>query len=488
MDNDPLLDVFSVVPEQPNIFSVYLNTGTLYDLACGRVETCKHNFVVNGGASNIVGVGGRNQTYKSFMIDTFIARVLSIYKNVRCLIFDSENSKVDTQRYDNLALYNQTVSDRIRLFDTTTDDLNTFHAKIKDIVEYKKKHAKDFLVETPFLDDNTHKPIVMMVPTLVGIDSLTMATVFDDIDTVQKTGLNDSSLNTIWMKSGKYKTILMRQFVQYARSANIYFFLTAHIGENKDLSGNPYAHPMKQMQFMNQSDRLKDVGSQFQFLCNTYLQTKSASVLTDKDHNCYYPDDEFNNPVELNRVDLMVARNKINASGIVVPFIVSQYQGLMNNLTHLQYLKDMKDEVLINGKGNMKLTMYPEVSFTRNNIRKKTQEDLRLERALDLSAQFIFIKNTWSKYKLPVDISLSVEHFSEYLTNHSEMMNDILDSRSYWTYSNDERPMLTIFDIIEMVNTNKVYSKNVDMGKEISKKNKKISDTATATSADQKVA
>lgn len=482
-------DMFDVMPEQPNIFSVYLNTGTLYDLACGRVEACKNNYVINGGASNIVGVGGRNQTYKSYMIDTFIARILSIYKNVQCVIFDSENSKVNTQRYDNLSLYNQTVSNRIRLYDTTTDDLNTFHAKIKDMVEFKKKHAKDLMIETPFLDETTKKPIVIMLPTLVGIDSFTMATVFDDIDTVQKSQLNDSSLNTIWMKSGKYKTILMRQFVQYARSANIYFFLTAHVGENKDLTGKPYSHPMKQMQFMAQSDRLKDVGSQFQFLCNTYLQTKGVTVLEDKDHNCYYPDDEFNNSVELNRVGLMVARNKINASGIVVPFIVSQYQGLMNNLTHLQYLKDMKDEVLLTGKGNMKLTMYPEVSFSRNNIRNKTQEDLRLERALDLSAQFIFVKNTWSKYKLPVDISLSVEHFSEYLTNHSEMMNDILDSRSYWTYSKDDRSMLTIFDIIDMVNTNKVFAKHVDMGKEISKKkDKKISDTATATSADQKAA
>lgn len=451
------MDIFSVIPAPIDLFTVYLNTGTLFDLACGTVIPCQNNYVVNGGMSNILGIAGKSQTYKSTVLESFMARAMSIYTNTRCAILDSENNKTSTTRYDHFAINGVKVSDRISLYDTTTDDLNTFHDKISSVVDYKVKHAKDLMVETPFLDKNG-KPIMMITPTFMGIDSFTACQTESTSDAVEDTKLDDSSLNTVWMKSGKNKTLFMRQLVQYARKANIYFFLTAHVGENKDLGAGPYAQPTKQFQFFAQKEKLKDVGSQFEFLTNTFLKTGSASVMQNQsDRTCLYPAD-FSTAAELNKVNVTVVRNKINASGLMIPFVVSQYKGIMNILTHLQYLKDQKEEVLLQQRGaNMSAALYPNTSFTRNTIREKSEADYKLERAIDLSAQFIYIKNCWTSFSLPVDISdMTTEMFVTGLTKDSAMINDILESRSYWTYNkHDLRPMLSIFDIIEMIKTGK---------------------------------
>lgn len=451
------INAMDVIGPQPNIFITYLNTGTLLDIALGTPAKCKNNYVFNGGLSNILGIGGRSQTYKSTIADSIVARVASIYPDIQVLIFDSENSKPGLKRYNDFALFNMDLTDRIRLFDTTTDDLNSIYEKIKSIVEYKKKHEKELLIETPFLDKDG-KNIKIMLPTICLIDSFTVAKVNSEIENIEKSQLDSSDLNTLWMKSGKNKTIFMRQIVQYARSASIYFILTAHIGENKDLNASPYMPIRKQMQFMSQKDRLKDVGSQFEFLTNSFFYTNSPTILTSGSGNnkeCYYPS-IFNNAVELNKVELTITRNKVNISGILVPMVISQFEGIVDPLVYVEYLKDHCDKIndVFTQKGaNMSTFIYPDVSFTRNTIREKSKKDYKLTKALEICAQFKYLKNVGSNLDNIIDLSTSTEKFMDFLLgkDNSEI-NDILESRSYWTYVKCDRPLLTIYDIIDKVN------------------------------------
>ena len=478
------MDILDILPAQTSVFTVYLNTGTLLDLACGAVLETRDHFTVNGGLSNIVGIGGRSQTYKSSIMDGLIARAMSIYTDVQCVVFDTENSKPGIDRYDDLAMDGRTISDRIRLYDTTTDDLNSFHDKIKSIVDYKKKHLKEMMVETPFIDEHTHRPITMPIPTIIAIDSFTMAGANSETESIEDNALDDSALNTIWMKSGKNKTLFMLQLVQYARATNIYFVLTAHVGDNMAIGTGPMAHPVKQLQYMKQNDRLKNVGSQFQFLTNTFLQTQGVSTLTTSDgKECYYPAG-FPNPIELNRVNISVVRNKINASGTMVPFVVSQYEGLMNTLTYVQYLKDQKAEELLVQKGaNMSPTIYPDSSFTRKSIRERSQSDKRLQRALEISAQFLYLKHCWSN-RIPVDLSLSIEHFVERLTADTTIMHEVLDSRGYWTYSQTDTQYLSIFDIVDRIHHSTTDPVVVDMSPRKKGKASKESSSAAPTTLD----
>lgn len=451
------INAFDIVGPQPNIFTVHLNTNTLLDLALGIPSKNNKNYVLNGGLSNILGIGGRSQTYKSTIADSIVSRVASIYPDIQVLIFDSENSKPGLKRYNDFALFDMDLTDRIRLFDTTTDDLNSIHEKIKSIVEYKKKHAKDLMIETPFLDSDK-KPIQIMLPTICVIDSFTVAKVNSEIENIEKTQLDSSDLNTLWMKSGKNKTIFMRQLVQYARSANMYFILTAHIGENKDLNASPYAPIKKQMQFMLQKDRLKDVGSQFEFLTNSFFYTHSPTLLTNgsgANKECYYPY-KFNNAVELNKVELTITRNKVNVSGIEVPLVISQFEGIIDSLVYVEYLKDhceKVDDVFTQKGANMSTFLYPEVSFTRNTIREKSKNDYKLNRALEICAQYKYLQNIGNELSNTIDLSVSSDKFMEFLLGKDKSeINDILESRSYWTYVKCDRPLLTIYDIIDKVN------------------------------------
>ena len=68
------------------------------------------------------------------------------------------------------------------------------------------------------------------------------------------------------------------------------------------------------MQYMKQSDKLKNVGSNFTFLTTALIQTLKASVLQDSNKECLYPT-QFSTDMEVNRVDTAMVRCKNNAAG-----------------------------------------------------------------------------------------------------------------------------------------------------------------------------
>ena len=109
---------------------------------------------------------------------------------------------------------------------------------------------------------------------------------------------------------------------------------------------NSFMPPAKQMQYMKQSDKLKNVGSNFTFLTTALIQTLKASVLQDSNKECLYPT-QFSTDMEVNRVDTAMVRCKNNAAGNQLPFILSQYQGILNSVTNFNYLRDHKDFGLI---------------------------------------------------------------------------------------------------------------------------------------------
>ena len=63
-----------------------------------------------------------------------------------------------------------------------------------------------------------------------------------------------------------------------ASKAGVYVIMTAHVGDKMDL--DPYAPAPKQLQYMKNNDRMKNVGSNFEFLTTSLVQTLKATVIS----------------------------------------------------------------------------------------------------------------------------------------------------------------------------------------------------------------
>ena len=198
---------------------------------------------------------------------------------------------------------------------------------------------------------------------------------------------------------------------------------------------------------------MKNVGSNFEFLVTSLLQTIKAEVMQDSNKQCEYPD-KFSTPVDVNRVDTVMVRCKNNSSGMQIPFVVSQYQGILNSVTNFLFLKTNKNYGMDVGGNNAHFSMklLPDVSFTRKSIRELSDKEYRLYRAIELTAQYCFIQRLWNTTRAPAYLHMGIDRFAEKLSTSKSMTLDrVLQSTGVWSTSTQERERLTLMDILPLL-------------------------------------
>ena len=429
----------------------YMNTGTLFDYYTGAFRPGMNNtWVLDGGLSQALGIMGRGQTYKSGIAGSLLANAMLVHPDSQAFVYETEGTINSEARYNDFVPRDTPVSDRILFKNTTTGSLTDFYEDFNKLVEEKIKHKKDYIVESPFLNPKTGKPFNTWVPTFVLIDSFSRASVTKGDEALNDNAIDDSALNTLYMLNGNAKTKIMSDLPAKASKAGIFTILTAHVGDQ--IAMNSFMPPAKQMQYMKQSDKLKNVGSNFTFLTTALIQTLKASVLQDSNKECLYPT-QFSTDMEVKRVDTAMVRCKNNAAGNQLPFILSQYQGILNSVTNFNYLRDHKDFGLIpsGNRGFAPLLMKDKV-VGRKNLRETADADYKLRRALELIAQLCFIQNCWSTWNLPEYVRMPVEHFAELLDKSEKCSVDrVLNSTGVWSTSKQERERMTLMDILQFL-------------------------------------
>ena len=467
------LDKFDI---KESTFVPYLNTGTMLDIANGKyVPGADGCTILNGGVPQTMGLAGRQQRFKSTEILSFVMNVLGRYEHAEAVVYDTESS---LQKDRILSMGDMPVengNNRLKLISHTEYQTEDFVEFIKKVAEDKRKNAKEYTVQTPILDPVTQEPVSMMIPTLVVIDSWSEMRSKAVTDAMDKVNSSDAGTNMVYMTEGNIKTKVMSQLPRIASRAGIYFFFTVHIGEKYSL--DPYAPKNKDLPHMKSSDKLKNAGSDFSFLVSTLLEARDAKVLQSDKKECFYPD-VFTNPTEYSRIGNVVCRCKNNGSGTQFSHVVSQSTGIDTNLTNYDYLRTNKFYGLPGNHITHTTTLTPQTSISRTNISKKVREDRRLARALEILSQLCQVQQSWSLKDMPVPLDMTPETLAEKLTAMSNYhIDDILESRGYWSYSkNETRPYLSLFDILAIVDNKykpKLHKANPD-GKagETSKKQK----------------
>ena len=428
----------------------YLNTGTLLDIALGQYERgIDGQWYLNGGLAPITGVCGRAGNYKSTIVDSIIAQILLRYSAIEVWKHDTEQNTFTLTRFDKMASP-VVISERIRLTNAADMTLPEFMERLKEICAHKVKNKKDYTIETPFIDPETGKARIIWIPTLVDIDSFTCLRPLQEEVNMTKIDVEDGAHNMSDMFDGKIKRKLMFEFSRWAAKYGVFFIMTAHVDDTPNI--DPRNPAQKQLQFLKQSDRIKGVGSQFEFLTNVLLQGTAPTPLLDSQKGPEYPNGNTMN-VDVNEVYVKILRCKTNATGTIVPLVMSQNLGILANLTNYHFLKNQGDFGFIKKGHNRYSLLSSDVMLHRNSIIETLKDNYEVSRSLEILAQLKWISIYWNVRNQPVDIPETAEAFvDKIVSSNSTTISDILNSRGYWTFDkNDPRPYMSLFDILEMI-------------------------------------
>lgn len=429
---------------------VQYNTGTLVDYMTGSFVPGVHgHWYLQGGLSNLItGLGGRNGTYKSTLMTSFMVRMLAIYLEAEGVLADSEFTIIrDMERVRRFTGELGNIGDRIAPVSATTLDINDLFQQIQTIVKQKSEAMKECMALTPFVDFKTGKQIKAWIPTPYFVDSYSELAGANEDELVDVEGVTGKKTKTIYMVEGGNKTTFMRRVRRLCEQYGILLLLTAHIDDNREIGS--MAGPRKQMVHMKQSDALKNVGSSFKKLTNPYIHIEGCRNLNDSQT---YPSSRYRN-IDLNEIVIKISRGKTNMSGISLPLIMSQSDGLLSGLTNYHYLKSLDYFGLIGSKSRHKLALYPDVTLTRPTARDIISSDKKLMRALEIMSGYAMIKTEWNIAHMDVDFSRSGEEFAEAILKHPKLGKEkVLSSTGYWTFNpKKDDNYLSVMDMLKCI-------------------------------------
>jgi len=443
---------------------VYFNTGTIFDLEAGRLSEGKNGeFLIGGGFGNfITAVQGKGNMFKTTLILSLLIRSLEIYPDSNLIIVDTEGSIIASLtrliRFANAK--DRELLNRIHPIDGKVHSLANIYRIIVNILEERDKiHAKDLFIETPFVNLETKTPIKQRKPFHLFIDSFSELIV-DEAQDLVKEGFDAGKFNTIHMASGNKKGSFFSQLNILSAKYGMSVILTTQLGA--EIQMDPRALKTKQLTEMRQGERTKGASSKYETLPHIAYQMMTSGVYwaDSNKKETKYPYDEYTQPKELHETTIKFVRQKINMSGSeITTFVLSQRDGLQSNLTNLDYLKRNEYYGLTPSQPGQwhASTFMPDKKFNRKSIRKLLDEDYALNRGLEICTHLHYVQEYWrplieKKYPNIVTPDILYERLSN--PGSSIKLQDILESRGYWTYDpNNKRQFMNVFKIMDLLSS-----------------------------------
>lgn len=446
----------------------YINTGGPLDIINGKfIPGVNGQYILSGGLGLTTATIATANKFKSSLQNSSAINALARFPDAEFYNYDSEYAALDKKRLANMSdLYLDEpekrvahiadLEDRIHLFDPTTDAGDSLDAWFdfmkENIRDNKIKHHKEYEVETEILDLDTGKPYRMLLPTFVGIDSWTEAPVKQlNVRNEEFTAETDTSKQrTIFMEEGLKKAQLMRQLPSICAKGGINVLMTGHLGKKFSIDGKPVA---KDMMHMGQDETVKAMGPKFYFLMSSIFKISNTTALMDKAdrRESEYPSSEHVSGTELQELNVSLTRSKNAPSGSTTQLVSSQGRGILPGLSYYNYLRNNKYFGL-GSPNKVRNPLLGELNIGRTKIFDLSSE-YKNRRALELTYQLYVIQSTWSMMGQPVDYSISVEQFVEKLHTSAIGVDDILNTRGWWTYTDAkvDREYLSLPDALSII-------------------------------------
>lgn len=442
------------------------------DIPTGRFLRGKHGeYILNGGMSNFIGVGGRGNSYKTLMSIYCLLKVLSDILVARGHVFDAESTAELGRLYDLINNFPGLTEDDIDQNDPNEAKLFLTDASVMNASEWwdalvqfaneRRKNYKKLAVDTPFVDKEGNY-YTMLPPYLTLADSVS-AMMFDAVEgMLTQKSISDSSNQTYGLRGNNDKNKMVIAAPQITNRGGINLMMTTHLGDKFKL--DPYAPDTKKLAFMANGVQFKDTPEKFTFMttqCWTVLSTKPcwdpSNNKTPRYPSPNYPDTKEH--TDLMEVKAILLRNKSGPSGVTVTWIISQAMGPIPYLTEynmLRYERKNEFERWFEGSATTKhnLILYPEVKVGRTTVRDIADEDHKFQRAAiieaELAQMFEWQLNLDKRYKV------YPRELYDKLKEQGHDWNVLLETRHHWVpvqeESSQERFPLSTFDLLRMYN------------------------------------
>ena len=440
----------------------------LIDVVTGELIKCeKGDYTVNGGFSPHMGVTGKGNSNKTLIILSFIMTFL--IRNRHCMVdgqmYETENT-LEFMRCLQIAMGMATIfgcddAEKDEIQEYMLDNFvlraskdigaNSWYNELNELCNARIKSGKD-KIRLPFTDLRG-KPVEVFLPHACGVDSFSalepemVAEKFLDQNTA---GSSDN--NTMYLKEAGAKTQMLAKWVNQNPRASIYMFSSAHMGDNINLE--PRAPVEKKNMFMKQNHKLKNVPEKYYFYITTLFFVNGSTLLVNNDKVPQYPMDSSDKEKRDSKdilLELIVLRNKYGQSGVFIPVVANQNQGIDWHLSAFHYIRTNGKYGFEGNDQNYVVSLLPDVKLSRSVVRRKLLEDANLRRAVDITCEMQLL----FRYKFDkID--------SRYRCSPKELYDDIvalgydwnvlLDTRGYYTLDHYENPVkpLSTYDLLRM--------------------------------------
>jgi len=439
-----------------------INVGCGIDIPTGNFVTgARGEKIVLGGLSGTEGFAGLGNNFKSTIMHFFMIRAMdrmtcSLGEEPEMLTYDTEDNMIANIEHLEELVGNLVkcstpapISDGVwKIISKSMMSSNTFLQKV--LYPFIEENKKLLVKYTAFIDKTTNKPMELPRPSFVEIDSITEFEPEMTMDFLKEN--NFEKANMLFMTQGRYKSVVLKDFPRLANEANVSFMMVAHMGEKKDIGGNPYSQPTKELQFLKQNEKVKGSDKLF-YLTSHFWKVYGAKSLKNQTTKLpEYPKYEDDVETDLNIVNLLQFRSKTGPSGYVLELIVSQNEGVLPGLTNFHYIKTNKFGIDGNPRSYW-IELYPDVKLSRTTVRTKIEEDELLERAIEITSDLLQIRKfkpaLYKKYKDYAEPKKLYERLKELGYD----WNVLLKTRGWWTidqYTDKLPPFLSTYDLLRM--------------------------------------
>lgn len=455
---------------QGEVIRPKFNFWSLFDHALGNyVKGSDGLYYLNGGWSHIMAWAGRGNTFKTFVVDQAHATIATRYKFEWWSKYDTEVSaelsRAETAlraayrnnhwEYDHRkhSLEAQ-IGENAFNFNAadTLQGQDWWGTYIRDEVEGRHKEyvAGKNLRETPFPDPIRKKNRFLLNPWLFALDSLSEFHTKAVEDNRDDSDVGDSDQNSLAMKDAKDKSDMMGRWPGALARGHFYIGFTIHLSDSIQMGR--YA-PDKKLDDLKATIKFSGVPSRaVTFLTNSLLvATSSGEMVEDKSYDStrgvtapMYPRADARGRLSASN-DLKIIRYtqfraKSGPTGVKFDMIFSQEEGLMVGLSEFHYLRAvLKGNYGLNRSGAYySLPIYPKKKYVRTTIRSEIDEDVKLKRALEITAAVAYMQNNW--LTLDDNLRITAEELHDKIVEKGFDWDEILGNTvEYWQFKDQEK-------------------------------------------------
>lgn len=443
-------------------FRPTINVGCLMDIPTGHFELgFRGESICTGGIGTFTGVCARPNNFKTALGIYFLIMIRRTIHGAHGIVYDSEGTLDPYSRLtaasrgdEYLSTVNWYEDDLYNFTDLSKYSGDEFFKMLRDAVDVKAKREEAYLITTPFVD-REGKQKTALQPTACMIDSFSKFQVEAAMTIYEKNNIGESGANTVDMMNGKAKNQMLNQIPIITSRTGTYLIMTALLGDQINMEMFPT--DKRNLSYMKKDTVLKGVSPGFYSLPSNCWMITSNKPLQTKDKTPEYPWDNsttMEGDTDLVAITIVNLRGKSGISGFPIDLLVSQSEGILPTLSEFHFCKEL-DRFGIGGNlQNYYMELLPEVTLSRTKVRKKIAEDVKLQRAINLTAELLQLHQHLRVYE-PANLLCTPKVLYDDLKAMGYDWNTILsNTRGYWVPVEDEKEhskhFLSIMDLLRM--------------------------------------